>query len=164
MKNYIMLVMALSLGVSMLKCMFPVLYDKYSVSFVIKMIVVVVVLSPLIKSTGELVNFKSSSIINEESEHIIYNEDAEMIWKKALAENTAQTLEKDIEDGISKGLGVDARVVVPWRVSGENIIFEKLEVYVNCSEEKFKKIEDYIRIHYELDSVCKKDEHDKNKN
>ncbi len=154
MKGYVILVVTVSLACAFIKALIPKGKVFSQVVFVIELVMLSAILSPLFKWTGKL-DFSSKDFdINQESQHTINNEDADRIYRRWFADTTADKLSKEIENKILESMGFECKVTVPWREEDGNVVFDILEIRADCSEDKCEKIEDFVSLHYSLSSRC----------
>ena len=154
MKDYLTLIICTSLFCGIIKILLP--NTGTGISFTVKIVALCVLLSPLMRWTGATIK-TDFEVITEESLHSFDNEEADMVWKRWLAKTTSLELSNDIQTRIHDEFGISARVEVPWYEEGGNIFFDKIRIVAECTDEKLKKINDFVKLHYSLESVCEKE-------
>ena len=151
MKDYIISILSISVLSGFIRVLNP---KTQVVSLAVKLVIVCIILSPLIKLIGNT-DFKDDIlVIKEDFEHSITNEDADASWRRWVAESTAKQLSDEISQRLEEVYRIEAQVVVPWREEEGGIVFDRILVYSDVDEAKREKIENWISLHYSLDSVC----------
>lgn len=125
---------------------------------VISLVMLTIVILPVINSLITFSNNLAIPVINSYSEHINVNEDDELRgYREWLAKTTASELAAEIEKSIKNGMGFTVRVECPWHFSGNDVVFDKIQIYAASDERYFDKIKNYVKLHFSLDSECIKE-------
>ncbi len=151
MRDYVLTILSVSILSGFIRVLTPRPQDT---SFAVKLVLVCVILSPLISFWGSSDITNDILVINEEFEHSITNEEADANWRRWVAESTADELSDEISERIEEVYGIKTQVVVPWREEEDGIVFDKILVYADVNEHRKQGIENWISLHYSLDSVC----------
>jgi len=151
MGEYLTSVICVSLFCSVVKMLLPKQYA--SMNFGIRLVILCVLLSPLFKWTGSVIN-GDFVVITRESEHMIDNGENGIIAKRMLARSTAESLSRELEAGILNTFGVKAEVEVPWYEEGDSVLFDILIIKADVSEEKLKSINTWVKLEFSLESRC----------
>lgn len=151
MSEYVLLIVSVSVIGAFIRVLSP---NSQNVMLAVRLVLICAILTPIIKLARVNDINENLFVINEELQHSITNEDADVNWRRWVAESTASKLSEDISSGLKDTYGIDARVVVPWREEGDGIVFEVIRVYANVDDGKKEKIKTWINLHYSLKSVC----------
>jgi hypothetical protein len=151
MSEYIMLIVNVSVICAIIKILSP---SNEALAFVMRIVIVCMLLSPLVNVMNNYCENGEFVVINGENEHTIDNKEADLIWRRYMAKETATKLKDELEARISEAYKVSVEVSVPWKEEDGNIVFEIIMVKADCSEQTCKNIENWIRLHYSLESVC----------
>lgn len=149
-----MLIICTSVFCGVIKMLLP--RQGTAMNFAVKIVVLCVLLSPMMKWTGTLIK-SDFEVITEENLHTLDNEEADMIWKRWLARTTSAELSSDIRERIYEEFKITASVEVPWYEEGENIFFDKIRIKADCTDDKLDKINVFVKLHYSLESICEKE-------
>ncbi|MBQ9976373.1 MAG: hypothetical protein IJP16_07660 [Clostridia bacterium] len=151
MKGYVIAILTVSVISGFVRVVSPKTQD---VSLAVKLVIICIILSPLIQLVGNTDTVSDILVIKEDFEHSITNEEADVNWRRWVAEATANQLSDEISKRLEEVYRIEAQVIVPWREEEGGIVFDKILVYANVDEAKREKIESWISLHYSLDSVC----------
>ena len=157
-KDYIYLILCVSLICGSVKLLISSSKVSSAVNFTIKIIILCAVLSPLFKFVRVDLNDMNFFVINKKSEHSIVSEDPDLLWKLWTAQITSSDISDEIENKIFERFSIKSVVEVPFEENDGDIVFGKINITADCNEEKCRKIEEYVLLHYSLKSVCKKGE------
>lgn len=153
MKEYIMSVITVSVFCSIMKIILTNNAKSTGLEFAVKIVMICVILSPLFKWSGNILTSDFSVILSGYS-HNLDNEDGEEMWKKYIAMSVADEFENELETRIKDEMGITVSVDLPWHEENDSIVFEVIKVSADCNQEKCKKIETWIKLHYSLESKC----------
>lgn len=155
MAEYLSVIITVSLFSAIIKVFLNEKGTSKSVNTVISVVVLACIIVPII---NVLLFFKDNyavPVINDSDSHIIDNKEEDiMLYRKWLAEATADEVSFEIEEAVKKYTGIDVEIECPWHFEGENVIFDVLLVYTNCDVRYYEKIKNTIKLHYKLDSKC----------
>jgi len=152
MKEYVLMIISVSLICGIVKTLSP---KSTELSFAIRIVVICVLFSPVVKFSADSLSNTDFFVINENAEHTITNEDANLLWREYMAETTAEKLASELQSKIYGSYKVNCLVKVPWHFEGENVVFSVIEIVADCDERKCESIETWVKLNYSLDSVCR---------
>lgn len=155
MKEYVYMILCVSLICGVFKLLFTSAKISAFIIFALRIVVLCVLLTPFLKFTGVELSASNFFVINEEREHSIVSEDPDTVWKFWMAKTSAQNLSEKMENDIQNSFGVCAQVDVPFEESGGEMVFKKIMITADCDEDTCKKIEDFVSLRYSLKSECK---------
>ena len=151
MREYLLMLISISLICGVVKILSP---KSSELSFAVRIVILCVILSPIVKLSADSLNTHDFFVINENDEHTITNEDTDLIWREFVAKTTAQRLESELENKIFETYKIKCRVLAPWHVEGGDVVFSEIEIVADCDERKCESIETWVKLNYSLDSVC----------
>ena len=155
MKEYVMMIIGVSLICGVVKILSK---NSSELSFAVKIILICVIVAPIMKLSADSLANNDFFVINENEEHTITNEDADALWRQFTAKTTAEKLSAELEEKIYGAYRIKTDIAVPWHLDGENVVFSVIEIIADCDERKCEIIENWVRLNYSLDSVCKSGE------
>ncbi len=155
MKDYIYMILCVSLICGTFKLLFSSSKMSTFVTFALKIIILCVILTPLFKFANVEVNDMNFFVINGKSAHSIVSEEQDSVWKFWMAKTSSEKLSEEIEKNIFNSFGVKTLVEVPFGEKDGQIVFENIKITADCNERTCAKIEDFISLRYSLKSVCK---------
>lgn len=125
---------------------------------IVAIVMVMVTVLPILKFIVSFSKEISLPVINDYESHIIDSEDEDIrLYRKWLAETTAKELEKEIESSLKSGTGLTVRAECPWSFNGNDVVFDVVKLYTDADERYYKKIENYVKLHFSLESKCQKE-------
>lgn len=151
MKEYVLMIISISLICGVVKILSP---KTTELSFAIKIVILCVLISPVVKFSADSLIGEDFFVINENGEHIITNEDADLVWREFMAKTTAEKLESELETKIFDAYKIKVLVKVPWYIDEKNVVFSVIEIVADCDERKCESIKNWVKLNYSLDSVC----------
>ena len=152
MKEYVLMIIGVSVICGVVKILSK---NNSELSFALKIVLICIIVAPLTKLTADSFANDNFFVINENDEHTITNEDADVLWRRFLAKTTAEKLSRELEEKIYDAYKIKADVSAPWHLDGENVVFSSIEIIADCDERKCESIENWVRLNYSLESVCK---------
>ena len=160
MKEYVMMIISVAAICGVLKILLPARSVSASVLFSMRVIIILIVVSPVFSFMSSFSLEEKDFVINEKTVHTIDSEDAEILWRRWLANDTAEKMADEIEGKILENFNLSVEVTVPWHEEGQDVVFDQIVIRTDCDEKKQKKIEDYVLIWYSLKSECVSGEKD----
>lgn len=125
---------------------------------VINIVMLVIVISPFLRGLCVFSDFVNVAVINSEQHHIIDSEEDDVKkYREWLANVTAKELSKEISESVRNGIGITVRVQCPWHFEAENVVFDKIRIYTSSQPRYYDSIENYVKLHFSLDSECIKE-------
>ncbi len=156
MAEQLTLIVTVALFASLIKSILGEKGIGKTVNVVISVILLFCVASSVIKAVVYFGQNIAVPVINDESAHILDNEEDRATYRQWLARVTADEISSEVEESVKKHTGFEVEVECPWHLEGDDVVFDVLRVYTDASERYYSKIKNTIKLYYQLDSECVK--------